>query len=211
MKLVLISDTHNLHRYIENMPEGDVLIHAGDSTMGGSPGEVQNFVYWFSGLNYKHKIMIPGNHDLGFDGPNSKEFVSLVRDSGITYLFDSSIEIDGIKFWGGPWTPRFHDWAFNVTRGESIASKWNLIPEDTQILITHGPPNGILDLNKQGMPVGCEMLRNRIRQLKNLKYHIFGHIHEGYGIVERDGVVYCNAATCTARYAPTNKPLVIEV
>lgn len=209
-KIVAISDTHNLHRYIENIPDGDVLIHSGDSTMGGSPGEIQGFVNWFKDQPHKHKVMVPGNHDLGFEGRTSKQFIEFVRDSGITYLQDEAIEINGLRFWGAPWSPRFHDWAFNVDRGDAIAAKWSLIPKDTNVLITHGPPSGILD-HARGIPLGCEALRYKVEQLKDLKCHIFGHIHEGYGMLERNGVVFMNAATCTGRYAPSNRPLTIEL
>jgi len=211
MKICCISDTHNLHRYINDMPDGDVLIHSGDSTMGGSIQELERFIEWLAKTPYKRKVIIAGNHDFGFDNGHREKVERLLRDAGVDYLRDSGVEIEGVKFWGAPWTPWFHDWAFNLARGEEIMRKWNLIPDDTHVLITHGPPNGILDMTKRGVPAGCEMLNERIAQLKELKYHIFGHIHEGYGMVEKNGVAYVNACTCTARYAPTNKPVVIEM
>lgn len=211
MRTVIISDTHNLHNYIKDIPDGDVLIHAGDSTMGGSPDELSKFVAWIGQQPHRNKLIIAGNHDFGFNNNHREDIEKFVQENGVSYLRDSGIEINGIRFWGSPWTPFFHDWAFNLARGEEIARKWNLIPDDINVLITHGPPHGILDMTKRGIPAGCEMLIERIAQLKQLKYHIFGHIHEGYGMVEKMGVRFVNASTCTARYAPTNKPIVIEM
>jgi len=211
MRLVLISDTHNLHEYIRDIPDGDVIIHSGDSTMGGSPDELSRFITWFGKLPHRRKLAIAGNHDFGFNNGHREAMERLVNENGIIYLRDSGVNIEGVKFWGSPWTPYFHDWAFNLARGEEIMEKWNLIPEDTNVLITHGPPFGVLDYARRGVNVGCEMLIERIAQLKELKYHVFGHIHEAYGIVEKNGVAYINACTCTARYAPTNKPVLIEL
>ena len=211
MKIIAISDTHNMQKYIKLIPEGDVVVHAGDSTMRGTVKEISEFAEWYGKLNFKHKVAISGNHDFGFQNANRETVENIMAENGITYLKDSGAEIEGIKFWGAPWQPWFHSWAFNLHRGNEIAEKWNLIPEDTNILITHGPPYGILDVTETGETVGCEALTERIKSLKNLKYHIFGHIHESYGAVERNGVVYVNACTCTRNYTPTNKPVMIEM
>jgi len=200
-----------MQKYLNDLPAGDLLIHSGDSTMGGSLDEMRRFAEWLAAQKYDRKIVVAGNHDFGYNNNDREAVENMIRDAGATYLRDSSVEIEGVRFWGSPWTPFFHDWAFNVPRGEEIAAKWNLIPEDTNVLITHGPPHGILDMTNRGVAAGCEMLLERVMQLNQLKYHIFGHIHEGYGTLERNGKTFVNACTCTARYAPTNNPIVIEL
>ncbi|HKX84397.1 MAG TPA: metallophosphatase domain-containing protein, partial [Pyrinomonadaceae bacterium] len=143
-RIVCISDTHNCNEQIA-VPEGDILIHSGDATIKGTDQEVIEFIRWFSRLPHKHKIFVAGNHDWFFELDNNYAR-RLLADSNITYLQDSSTQIDDLKLYGSPWQPRFFDWAFNLDRGYELAEKWKLIPNDIDILITHGPPNGILDL-----------------------------------------------------------------
>ncbi len=123
----------------------------------------------------------------------------------ITYLQDSSVKIEGITFYGSPWTPTFFDWHFMADRGPVINEKWNKIPEGIDVLITHGPPATILD-NVRGVPQGCSDLLERILQI-NPKYNVFGHIHEGYGITKRNSTIFINASVCDGRYRPINKRL----
>jgi len=209
MKIVCISDNHGRHKKIKNIPEGDVLVHAGDVTSSGKIEMLDNFNKWLGELPHKHKIIIAGNHDWCF----AREHRLIAREmiSNATYLEDSEIIIDGVKFYGSPWQPEFCDWAFNLPRGESLAKVWNRIPDDTNVLITHGPPYGILDLNLDDEPCGCEDLLNKIMSLSKLKCHIFGHIHEGYGIKEELGVKFINASSCNFEYQPINKPIVIDI
>lgn len=215
MKIVSISDTHEKHLNV-NLPEGDVLIHAGDITKNGSIPAIARFAEWMRQQDFKHKIVISGNHDFCFQNENYNIATSLLREAGITYLQDSETVIDGVKFWGAPWQPWYHSWAFNLPRGKDIAEKWSFIPDDTNVLITHGPPYKILDrVLVQGInpsfDVGCEDLLNRINELKSLKAHIFGHIHNGYGQLNVGGVKFVNAAICTEEYQATNSPIIIEV
>lgn len=213
MKLVLISDTHTQHhdkRLV--LPKGDIIIHAGDISYRGGRAEVENFLTWYDKLDYKYKILIAGNHDFFFE-TYSKETVNemLSKFTSITYLNDSGVEIEGLKFWGSPITPWFHNWAFN-RRGEEICKHWNLIPLDTDILITHGPVHGYLDLTLNGDVTGCPYLLKKIEELKNLKLHVCGHIHEAYGQVDfADGVKFVNASVLDARYVMKNKPVLIEI
>jgi len=100
------------------------------------------------------------------------------------YLENSGVEIDGVKFWGSPWQPEFFNWAFNLPRGRRLAEIWALIPDDTEVLITHTPPYGILDRVDSGEHVGCEDLRRALQRVKP-KVHVFGHIHEDRGVVEQ--------------------------
>lgn len=210
MKIVCISDTHNCNEQI-NVPDGDILIHAGDATTVGNFEQIKEFGSWFGSLPHKHKIFIAGNHDWLFETNNS--FARTLLDSKITYLQDSAIEIEGLKIYGSPWQPRFFDWAFNLNRGAELAEKWKLIPNDTDILITHGPPNGILDeVERQYWTenTGCEELRKRVEIIKP-KLHVFGHIHCGYGMKEEFGVKFVNASTCDEQYLPTQPPIVVEI
>jgi predicted phosphodiesterase len=210
MRIVLISDTHGLHHRMPPLPDGDLLIHAGDCTNRGAVDEVGEFLDWFGGRPHPHKILIAGNHDFLFerDAPRAESMVP----TNVTYLRDSGLTVDGVSIWGSPWQPWFYDWAFNLERGEEIAAKWRLIPDHTDILVTHGPPHGILDQTAGRPPqaVGCEALSARLAELPRVKFHVFGHIHEAYGRVVRDGREYLNASICDLRYRPVNHPLVVE-
>lgn len=210
MKLICISDTHSMHSSIRDIPDGDVLIHAGDSLGQGTLDDVHELNDWLGTLPHKHKIVIAGNHDWAFqDSPE------LARDalSNAIYLEDSGVEIEGVRFWGSPWTPVFWNWAFMLDRGQPLYDAWALIPDDTDVLITHGPPQGIGDEVELGLGfrnVGCLDLLERIDRL-SLKAHIFGHIHEGYGVYQRGALSLVNASTCNERYEPNNPPIVLEL
>lgn len=214
MKIVCLSDTHNCNKQIE-VPDGDLLIHSGDATINGTIPEITAFNKWFSSLPHKHKIFVAGNHDWLFERENA--VARRLLDSSIIYLQDSSCDIEGLKIYGSPWQPRYFDWAFNLMRGAELAEKWKLIPNDTNILITHGPPNGILDLVPRqyfNENTGCEELRKRVEDiapLGHLKLHIFGHIHCGYGTDEKFGVKFVNASNCDEAYQPSQPPFVIEI
>jgi Icc-related predicted phosphoesterase len=206
-KIVCLSDTHNCNEQII-VPDGDILIHAGDATVQGTIDEIVFFNEWFSSLPHKYKIFVAGNHDWLFQ-INPKLAQSLL-DESIIYLQDSLVGIEGLKIYGAPWQPWFFDWAFNLRRGAEIAEKWKLIPGDTDILITHGPPNGILDQTPFGDLAGCEELRKRVEEIRP-RLHVFGHIHLGYGKLEKFGVQFANASNCDESYAPVNSPLVFDL
>ena len=213
-RIVCLSDTHNCNEQIA-VPDGDILIHSGDAVISGTTLELQKFSYWFGSLPHKTKIFVAGNHDWVFELQNEKARNILPKD--VIYLQDSSAVVDGLKIYGSPWQPRFFDWAFNLNRGPEIAEKWELIPDDIDILITHGPPNGILDLvPRKGWDenTGCEELRKRVEEiakLGRLKLHIFGHIHCGYGVHEEFGVRFVNASNCDESYEPSQPPIVIDL
>lgn len=218
MRIVCISDTHEQEEEIE-LPEGDVLIHSGDITNRGSLFSLDKFLSWMKAQSFRHNVLIAGNHDLNFQNTNHAKSVQMCKDYGITYLQDSSTEINGMKIYGSPWQPFFCNWAFNLSRGKEIAKKWDLIPADTNILISHGPPHGILDLiegspsnNGRDLHQGCQDLYDRIQDLKELKLHCFGHLHLNGGKTEvHNNVIYANAAICTEEYKPTNKPVVLDI
>jgi Icc-related predicted phosphoesterase len=214
MRIVCISDTHNCNGRID-VPDGDVLIHSGDATITGTTEEVRSFNRWFSGLPHKNKIFVAGNHDWMFE--REPHMARMMLDKSIHYLQDEGLEMDGLKIYGSPWQPRFFDWAFNLNRGTELAEKWEMIPEDIDILITHGPPYGILDEVPREWGIentGCEELRKRVDQIApngKLKLHTFGHIHCGYGTRELGGIAFVNASACDERYNPTQPPIVIEL
>ena len=214
MKIVCISDTHNCGEQIR-VPDGDLLIHSGDATIKGTREEVERFAQWFSGLPHRHKIFVAGNHDWLFQRNN--DLARRLLGDDIVYLQDSDVEIDGLKIYGSPWQPRFYDWAFNLDRGPEIAAKWRAVPDDIDILITHGPPKGILDHVPRADGFdheGCEELSKRIKEIARtgrLRAHIFGHIHFGHGIVENDGVIFANASICNEDYLPLNPALIIDL
>ncbi len=205
MKIVCISDTHGKHDQIQ-IPKGDILIHAGDFTKRGLIAEVQQFNQWLAAQPHKYKIVIAGNHDFLFE-QNPVLAQSLLSE--IIYLEDNFIEIEGIRFWGSPITPWFFDWAFNRQRGAEIAAHWKKIPQGIDILITHGPPKGILDLTLHGLEVGCEDLLEVVQRIRP-QYHIFGHIHEAYGIAQIGNTHFINASILDINYKPAHAPVVLE-
>lgn len=175
MRIVAMADTHSSHKNLR-VPEGDVLVHAGDLTDMGRIPQIREVLDWMRSQPHPHKIVIAGNHDFGFQ--NEFETVEPLLE-GLTYLHDSGTEIDGLSFWGSPWQPYFGGWAFNLERGRPLAKKWELIPQNTGVLITHGPPHGFGD-NVGYERVGCKDLKARIRVAKPF-LHLFGHIHEDRG------------------------------
>ena len=216
MKILCLSDTHGLHNKIpkEWLIPADVLVHSGDETNMGRFHEIKKFLEWFDSLDYKYKIFIAGNHSFGFQRFNTDydEVMSLLKTyPNITYLMDSEIVIDGVKFFGSPWQPEFYNWAFNLRRGAPLRDKWEQIPLDTDVLITHGPVHGLLDMVPSGEFVGCEDLLDVVSTKLNIKAHICGHIHCGYGRAYRNNIQFVNASTVNEQYVVSNKPILIEI
>jgi predicted phosphohydrolase len=204
MKLSIISDTHNKHNQLV-LPGGDVILHAGDMSSRGYDHEIDNFCKWFDKLPFSEKIFISGNHDFGFqDKP--KEISEIVKSyENINYLQDDMYLIGddyskSIKIWGTPWQPWFYNWAFNAHRGEDIKQHWDIIPNDIDILITHGPPFGVLDkVIGRSENLGCEELIKKIKEIKP-KIHVFGHIHSGHGYYFDGNTHYFNASVLNEEY-----------
>ena len=210
MKITFISDTHLHKPDINKWVVGkDILIHAGDITYRGTTREVEESLDWLAEQDFKHKILVPGNHDFLFEVDFNKA-LTMCESRGITVLIDSMIEVEGIKIWGSPITPYFHNWAFNRHRGSSIQAHWDKIPDGIDILVTHGPPAYIDSLctTLEGDDVGCEDLYHAVQRVKP-KYHVFGHIHEGFGMKEIDGITYINASYLN-RYRPVHFPTEID-
>jgi len=212
MNITFISDTHNKHKQLtSSLQGGDMIIHAGDISSMGHKHEIDNFCKWFDKLPYKHKIFIAGNHDYGFQNYPSQVKEILDQYPNITYLEDSFIIIDDIKIYGTPWQPWFYNWAFNLPRnGDELKSKWDKISNDTDILITHGPPYGYLDkVIGRTENLGCELLTSRINIIKP-KVHVFGHIHSGNGTIKTDNTQFINASSLNEHYIYEYKPIIID-
>ena len=206
MRCVAVSDTHG--KYAElSIPDGDVFIHAGDILKWGLIEELTDFNDWLASLPHQYKLVIAGNHDWCFERTPSK--AAEIMTNGV-YLQDQAVTIKGSVFYGSPWQPTFMNWAFNLPRGQQLADKWKLIPDSTDVLITHGPSYGILDECIDGKRAGCEDLSNAVARTKP-SYHVFGHIHEGYGVLEKDGVTYINASVNTHLYKSENPPIVFDL
>jgi Icc-related predicted phosphoesterase len=214
MIITFISDTHTKHRYCElDLPGGDLLIHAGDlMNSGHDENDVWEFLDWFDKQEqYKSHVFIAGNHDRFFENKPDETKNILREYPYLTYLQDHTHTIDGVKIYGSPWQPEFYNWAFNLPRnGVELQEKWSNIPNDTEILITHGPPWEYLDVTPYGnLNVGCELLRVRVDELKP-KIHVFGHVHSGYGYYYNGHTHFINAAVLNERYNYENKPLTID-
>lgn len=215
-----ISDTHTRHRQLK-LDGGDILIHAGDATHQGHLAETIGFLDWFADQDYSHLIFVPGNHDTIFE-LNPSLMADECKQRNIALLNDSGCEVEGIKIWGSPVQPWFFDWAFNRRRTKEEAAKfgggfikdhWDLIPADTDLLITHGPPHGILDFVPRAggilEHVGCKELLAKIYQTQ-VKLHIFGHVHYASGHKYLDGRTFVNAANLNEQYTVRNaQPTVI--
>lgn len=209
IKIICISDTHTMLSKVK-LPEGDLLIHSGDATFRGNVTEMIEFNSDLEKIKNKYRLgilYIPGNHDALPDlNPDfAREIIT-----NATILIHEAIEIEGIKIFGSPYTPTFFNWYFMKDRGQQIKEKWEQIPEDTNILITHGAPMGILDMVPRGIHAGCEELHKRVFELKDLRLHVFGHLHSGNnkkygGIVKQNDITFINAAICNEEYKPIQK------
>lgn len=214
MKITFISDTHTKHNKISpSLPGGDIIIHSGDIMNSGyNVEEIIDFLEWFNSLNYTHKIFIAGNHDR-FIQNNSNEFQNILKNYKVNYIEDEYIVIEGLKIYGTPWQPYFHNWAFNLPRlGDELKRKYDLITRNLDILITHTPPQTILD--KSGVPyneplLGSKLLLNKILEVKP-KINVFGHIHGSYGYMNKYNTHFINASILNEQYIYTNKPITIN-
>lgn len=201
MRIVALSDTHNKHRDLEPIELGDVLVHTGDFTNYGKYDEVKDFMDWFSSQPHEHKVVTFGNHELGicplqkYRGYlDTMELINSYRN--VNVLFDSSVNIDGVKFYGTPWCDGewhvMYRWGFYVNNTHRLKELFGNIPDDTDILLSHVPPHGILDMYND-KHLGCPELLERVLQVKPV-YHIFGHIHEAAGTYVSEHTHFINSA-----------------
>ena len=222
MRITFISDTHTKHWQLEGfLPGGDLLIHAGDLMNSGyDQYEIEDFCKWFDGQHkYDKKVFIAGNHDRAFENKPDQVKDILDQFPNLIYLEDQmfglySLDTDkSVKIYGSPWQPEFYNWAFNLPKGgPGLMSKWEAIPKDTDILITHGPPQDHLDVS--GPPynephLGCALLREKVDE-QPPKIHVFGHIHGSYGYKFHNGTHFINAAVLNERYDQVNQPLTVD-
>lgn len=195
MRIVHISDTHNRHRQLTKLPEGDVIVHSGDFTMAGTEAEALDFMEWFCDLPYRHKVFIAGNHDFCLRGASLDGL-----DENCHYLCNSGVRIDGVKFYG---VPMFFEDAISGRAGNDFMN----IPADTDVLVTHQPPEDILDFSDE-IHYGDSFLWRRVT-LVRLKLHLFGHIHKAAGMAERNGTVFSNGAVLGEGYNLTDTDICV--
>lgn len=188
VKIVCVSDTHE--NPPDRVPDCDILIHAGDATLTGNWAAIKKFNDWLEDQPAKHKIFVPGNHDMLFE---SNPGMAKGMVPAATVLLHEAVEVMGVKIFGSPWTPRFYDWAYNYDPGQA-ERLWDQIPEGIDVLITHGPPAGILDTAAGGKSTGCPVLLDRVMKVDPI-LHVFGHIHEcGQSWQVVRGISFINAA-----------------
>jgi Icc-related predicted phosphoesterase len=177
--------------------------------MRGIEREIKDFLMWMDQQDYQYKILIAGNHDFYFEKEHGRDISKIIPES-IIYLNDSGVIVKGFKIWGSPVTPWFFNWAFNRHRGAAIKKYWDMIPGDTDILITHGPVFGILDATTKGEHTGCEDLLERVQAIQP-KIHICGHIHEAYGEVSSGVTKFINASLLNEKYQLVNDPVIFDL
>jgi Icc-related predicted phosphoesterase len=211
-RLVLISDTHCRHPEI---PNGDILFHSGDLTISGNRAETEAEVRWLGEVakEFKWVILIGGNHDFFFQhagARTTRQFIQQFGAENIIYLCDESVTVENLNIYGSPWQPWFMGWAWNAQRGADIRKYWDRIPTGLDVLLSHGPPHGILDWVGQRR-VGCEELGIAINRVKP-RLHSFGHIHSAGGQTRKFGDTQCyNASVVDETYALAYNPHVVEI
>lgn len=210
MKFVCLSDTHGNHRTV-NVPNGDVIIHCGDITHKSNHAEVSDFISWFAGLNFSHKILVAGNHDR-FIRKRKQEFMELIASHNIDYLENTAIKINGHSIFGSPFTLNNACIGAFTYHGTPEAERiWSEIPDEVDILVTHAPPKGFRDFSKtENNNAGCQVLREKVLSVKP-RYHIFGHIHESYGVETYGDSVFINASLANGSEEIVNNPVVFEL
>ncbi len=209
LKIVLISDTHNKLSEVK-LPKGDILIHAGDYSFRGDLPEVIRFNQDLGAIKHlypKGIFVTLGNHDGQTPVHLMKQMIT-----NATVLVDEAIEIEGIKFWFSPYSPEFCNWYYSYPRNSQEAKdKWSQIPDNTSVLITHSPAHGTLDVVKgRSEHLGCEVLRDRIAELKDLQLHVCGHIHSAQGVVIKGKLTSVNASILDEGYKVAHKPMIFK-
>ena len=197
MRILHFSDTHSKHNLLKNLPKADVVVYSGDASFAGSDSEVLDFLNWFCDLDYQHKIFVAGNHD---DCLYGKQIEGL--PDNCYYLCHSGVEIEGVKFWG---VPLFMGDTLKEGRTEQIMAQ---IPENTDVLISHCPPYGILDFD-DNIHYGCRDLLKVVERIKP-RYHLFGHIHASHSIKKIGQTTFVNSAIVNEIYEFVNKPILLE-
>lgn len=201
MRILHLSDTHSHHRQLTDLPSADIIIHSGDVSVAGTGKEVIDFIEWFGTLDYEFKIFLAGNHDYCLDGKDI-EIIQRLLPENCFYLCNSGITIGGIKFWGVPFF-------FSDDISGEYHNMITQIPADIDILISHRPPLGILD-NADNIAFGCTDMLRRVLEIRP-RYHLFGHIHDAYGIEKTKDTTFVNAALVDENYRLTNSPFIFDI
>ena len=205
VRLVLLSDTHGMHRSVR-APEGDWLIHAGDFTVSKSWKEIVDFNAWLAELPHRVKILVPGNWEFWLEADLSKR--SLLSNAAV--LINERIQIEGLHIWGSPVTPLYGG-AFGMSSAADRKRLYDQIPDDTDILITHGPSFGMLDCPpNSNLHVGCRELFDAVMRVKPT-LHLFGHVHGAKGIVYTDSTIFVNAALLGPHGEMDKAPIVLRL
>lgn len=201
MKILHLSDTHCRHRELVELPDADVIVHSGDFTFAGSEAEAYDFMNWFCDLPYPHKIFIAGNHDFCMYGAETVDGLP----ANVHYLCNSGISVSGIRFYGMP-----------MFIQDCIGGQYNKhlldIPDDTDVIVTHQPPYGVLDFSDYGSGPACHgdvFLRRHVFDVKP-RCHLFGHEHGCYGVEESCGITFSNAAVLDDGYNLVHSPNLLE-
>lgn len=207
MRIVIVSDTHGSHEELGTL-SGDVLIHCGDFCDGFNPNrsDIDNTDRWFAKQQFEAILCVGGNHDFVAEELESRNEPVFEH---ATYLTDSSTTIGGIHFYGAPWVPELDRWAYFLPDAE-LKQKWDLIPENTDVLITHTPPLGILDKPRSGISIGCSHLRAKLENL-DLLIHCFGHVHASYGQLNSSKTRFVNATVVDSDFVVANQPVTIDL
>jgi calcineurin-like phosphoesterase family protein len=201
---ILVSDTHGQNNLLRTIPEGDVLIHCGDATRYGSRKDLKEFVKIFGAADHKTKIMIAGNHDACFVR-HPEEARAIVAEAGIIYLEDEGVKINGLRYWGVPWVPLYGPWVF-MGNEQLLAEKWAMVDVDTDVVISHGPPQYIRDGGYGSISHG-----DIVALVVQPQLNVFGHIHNGYGILVDERITYVNCSLLNDDYEPTNRPVIHDL
>lgn len=203
--IVMISDTHTMHREIE-VPPGGLFIHAGDFTMDSRSAEaLTDFNDWLGELPHAFRVVVPGNHDVALQDPARRQLITNAK-----LLVNEGVEIMGLKIWGSPATPLLRE-AVGVPSERDRIDLYSRIPNDTDILITHGPPYGVLDQAPGSEEhQGCRQLLAAVRRVQPMM-HVFGHVHGGYGTFNTPETLFVNAALPGRGYDLSNRPHVFRL
>ncbi|TKR60343.1 hypothetical protein L596_027601 [Steinernema carpocapsae] len=221
VRFVCISDTHEkLESILPRIPEGDVLVHCGDFTNFGDYEEILKFNESMGKLPHKYKIVIAGNHELGFEDDEDESLrLPKYQNRGTPrgyelltnciYLQDNFAEVYGVKVYGSSWHP-MAGYSFSRRRGRELLDKWNMIPKGVHVLLTHTPPLGHNDVY-QGLHHGCAELVNTVEKRVKPKFHIFGHIHEKHGVTSNNETFFVNASICSHALDCINDAILFDV
>lgn len=201
MHILHLSDTHGFHRQLGSLPAADIIVHSGDISFVGTGDAIVDFIDWFVELDYKYKIFIAGNHDFLLEG-KSADRIQRFLPKNCYYLYNSGVKINDLKFWGMPFF-------FSPEDDSQYIEEINRIPNDTDILITHQPPHGILDRSRN-TSFGSVHLLNKVTEIKP-RYHLFGHIHDAYGTETHNQTIFSNASMVDEQYQLINNPIILEI